>query len=133
MQAWYTLKSTEINSQALGLKKRLKSFALKPVTCACHIFKQLAALSESRTCRCAERNNRFSCKIICFHKGINRPCGNSPPDRITDEHSVIFRPVLRCCRNKFNISCAFIFVLIVYTTALVLPVQIGIGISIFRL
>ena len=39
-----------------------------------------------------ERNHCFSCEIIVLYKGIHRPCGDAPPDRILNRRS--FSPAL---------------------------------------
>ena len=58
---------------------RGKAHAFEPFARAGQFSQQFAAFTQAGAGRCAEQNNRFPRKIICFYKGIYRPCGNPPP------------------------------------------------------
>ena len=60
----------------------MESFPFFPVTCSCHLFQKITAVTDSRGRCCTEWDDCFSCKVILFYKVIYWPCCNSPPDRI---------------------------------------------------
>lgn len=59
----------------------MESFPFFPVTCSCHLFQKITAVTDSRGRCCTEWDDCFSCKVILFYKVIYWPCCNSPPDR----------------------------------------------------
>ena len=60
----------------------MESFPFFPVTCSCHLFQKITAVTDSRGRCCTEWDDCFSCKVILLYKVIYWPCCNSPPDRI---------------------------------------------------
>lgn len=93
---------------------------------------QITALTDAGGCRSAERNYSLTCKIICRNKTVNRPCGDTPPDWITDKYGIIFLPIIRRCCCKRNISFTFIIMLSTYTTVVVCPVKVIVRVRFHR-
>ncbi len=69
-----------------------KTLALQPGSCSGCFCQQFATFTQVGAGRSTEGNHRFPGKVIRFHKAVYRPCSNSPPDGITDKHSIIGFP-----------------------------------------
>ena len=95
-----------------------------PGACFCRFFKQMSAVSHTGACGSAERNHRFAAEIVGFYKSVDRPRGNAPPYGITDEHGVIFAPIVNGTGAELRISFGNILMLAAYAAVFVSPFKI---------
>ena len=89
----------------VGRFTRREPFSFQPVSCTCHFFQQVSAITQSGTCRRTEWNDCFSGEIICCDKPVHWPCGNPPPNRIPNKYSVIAVPKWKPVLPFFGQGC----------------------------
>ena len=61
--------------------------SFQPIPGSCHLRQKLPALADAGRSGSAEGDHCLACKVIVLHKGIYRPCGDSPPDGILNRRS----------------------------------------------
>ena len=66
----------------LAADPRAEAHTFLPVAGIRRFRKQLSALTKSGARRGAERDNGFAGKVVGFYKIVNRPGGDTPPNRV---------------------------------------------------
>lgn len=105
--------------------------ALKPVSAACGLCKDIAAVSYIGACGGAERDNCLIDEIIFAHECAYGICSLAPPYGIAHKNSVIAVPVCGCGGFKINYPLVGVAVLHGTTAAVICPVKVG-GCRVFR-